>query len=247
MAFAQGRYIFITGRSRGIGAATARLAARTGYAVAINYISARQRAEATVGHLLSSGVSAIAVEGDVADAASVQRMFETADGALGRLCGLINCAGIPGQFGPNVDFDAKQAERVLKVNVVGTMLCCQAASLRMSTQHGGEGGAIVNISSAAARLGGSGILPYASSKGAIDTFTLGLALELASRGIRVNAVSPGVIDTEMQPPGRVEAIGPQLPMGRAGRAEEVADAILYLLGSSASYVAGAVLDVSGAR
>jgi NAD(P)-dependent dehydrogenase (short-subunit alcohol dehydrogenase family) len=175
-------------------------------------------------------------------------MFAALDKDFGGLTALVNSAGIIGPHGRIEAVSAAALNQLFAINVTGTLICCREAIRRMSRSHGGPGGAIVNLSSAAARIGGAGeTVPYAASKGAIDSLTFGLAQELAGEGIRVNAVSPGVIDTEIQPPGRIERVGPNLPMKRAGKAEEVASAILYLLSEEASYVSGTVLDVTGAR
>ncbi|HUZ73817.1 MAG TPA: SDR family oxidoreductase [Stellaceae bacterium] len=240
--------LVITGGGRGIGAKVAVAAARHGYRLAIGYRSNRARAEAVAADVAKAGGEAIAVAADIADEAAVVRFFATVDRELGRLSGLVNSAGIIGPSGRIEAVAAAGLAELMAVNVTGTLLCCREAIRRMSTAHGGSGGAIVNLSSAGSRLGGAGsTIPYAASKGAIDSLTFGLAQEVAAEGIRVNAVSPGVIDTEIQPPGRVEQIGPLLPMKRVGRPEEVAEAILFLLSDAASYVSGAVLNVSGAR
>jgi NAD(P)-dependent dehydrogenase (short-subunit alcohol dehydrogenase family) len=240
--------IIVTGGGRGIGAAVAQEAARLGYAVAVGYREKRDRADQTVARIVELGAKAIAVECDVAHEDSVTRLFATVDRELGRVTALVNSAGVIGPTGRVESCDAKGLRALFDVNVTGTLLCCREAIKRMSTKHGGQGGAIVNLSSTAARLGGAGdVVPYAASKGAIDTLTFGLAQELATEGIRVNALRAGVIDTEIHPPGRVERMGPNLPMKRPGKPEEVAKAILYLLSPEASYVSGAVLDVAGAR
>jgi NAD(P)-dependent dehydrogenase (short-subunit alcohol dehydrogenase family) len=224
------------------------LAARSGWDVAINFQSNRDRADAVVDSIREAGGKATAYSGDVADENDVASLFAAVDRDFGPLAGLVNSAGIIGPHGRIDEVDATALARLFAINVTGTLLCSREAIRRMSNKHGGKGGAIVNLSSAAARLGGAGeTVPYAASKGAIDSLTFGLAQELAGEGIRVNAVSPGVIDTEIQPAGRVARVGPLLPMKRAGTAEEVATAILYLLSDAASYVAGAVLDVSGGR
>jgi NAD(P)-dependent dehydrogenase (short-subunit alcohol dehydrogenase family) len=240
--------LVVTGGGRGIGAATCLAAARRGYRVCVGYQSNRARADQVVEAIRAGGGEAIAVAADVADEAAILRLFETVDRELGRLTGLVNSAGVAGPVGRMDSCDAQALRAVFDANVVGTMLCCREAVRRMSTRHGGNGGAIVNIGSRLSTLGGGGeMVPYAASKAAIDTFTIGLAQEVAAEGIRVTAVSPGLIDTEIQPPGRVERVGPTLPMKRPGRPEEVAEAILWLLSDSASYVAGTILGVSGAR
>ncbi len=240
--------VLITGGSRGLGAATALLAAGQGWNVAINYQSNRARADAVVDAIHKSGGKAIAYQADVADEAAVVAMFAAVDRDFGTLEGLVNSAGIIGPHGRIDQVDAAGLARLFAINITGTFICSREAIRRMSTKHGGKGGAIVNLSSAASRLGGPGeSVPYAASKGAIDSLTFGLGQEVAGEGIRVNAVSPGMIDTEIQPPGRIAKNGPNLPMKRAGTAEEVAAAIFYLLSDEASYVAGAVLGVSGGR
>jgi len=242
------KILLITGGSRGIGAATALAAAKSGYVVALTYVSAEDRAAKVVGAIRDEGGRALAIHGDVAIEKDVERIFSTVDAELGPIFGLVNSAGIAGPQSPLSALKTEDLWQVFGVNVVGTFLCCREASQRMSTARGGRGGVIVNVSSAASRLGAPGVgVHYAATKGAVDTLTFGLAQELGKEGIRVNAVSPGVIDTEMQPPGRVAAMTPILPMGRVGKAEEVANAIVWLLGSDASYVSGAVLNVSGAR
>ncbi|HXQ52791.1 MAG TPA: SDR family oxidoreductase [Stellaceae bacterium] len=240
--------LVITGGGRGIGARVALAAARQGCHMALGYQQNRARAEAVVAEVARAGGRAVAIPMELAEEASIVRFFEMIDRELGPIDGLVNSGGI---IGPSGRIEAVQGAGLTElwaINITGTMLCSREAIRRMSTKHGGKGGAIVNLSSAASRLGGAGeTVPYATSKGAIDSFTFGLGQEVASEGIRVNAVSPGVIDTEIQPPGRVERIGPMLPMKRIGRPEEVAAAILWLLSDAASYVSGAVLNVSGGR
>ncbi|HEX6157690.1 MAG TPA: SDR family oxidoreductase [Burkholderiales bacterium] len=240
--------MLITGGGRGIGAATARLAARQGYRVCVNYRaderSARQLAE-QIGH------NAIAVQGDVSVEADVLRMFREAD-KLGPLAVLVNNAGIVDRSSRVENLSAERIQRMLAINVTGSFLCAREAVKRMSTRHGGKGGAIVNVSSMAAKFGGAGdYVDYAASKGAIDTLTIGLAKEVGAEGIRVNAVRPGVIRTEIHAtsgdPGRVERIGATAALQRGGDAEEVARAILWLASAEASYITGALLDVSGGR
>ena len=244
--------ILITGASRGIGAATALQAARAGYTVAVNYHANAQAANQVVQQIRSLGATAIAVQADVAKEEQVLAMFATVDAQLGPLRALVNSAGVV-DVASRVDaMTVARLRRMFDTNVIGSMLCAREAVLRMSTRHGGAGGAIVNLSSVAATLGGAGqYVDYAASKGAIDSFTVGLAREVAAEGIRVNAVRPGVIDTEIHASGgqpeRAQQLAAVIPMQRAGTAEEVASAILWLLGCSAGYTTGALLDVGGGR
>jgi NAD(P)-dependent dehydrogenase (short-subunit alcohol dehydrogenase family) len=244
--------MLVTGASRGIGAATARLAAARGFAVAVNYMASRQAAEALVDEIVAAGGRAIAVQGNVAVEADVKRLFETVDGELGRLRVLINNAGILETAMRLDEMAVERWQRVLATNVVGSFLCAREAIRRMSTRHGGSGGTIVNVSSAASRLGGPGeFIDYAASKGAIDTMTIGLSKEVAREGIRVNAVRPGLIETEIHAsggqPDRVERLKDAVPMGRGGTPEEVAEAILWLASEPSSYVTGVLLDVTAGR
>lgn len=246
------KVMLITGASRGIGAATARLAAQRGYALGINYRQQREAAEALVGEIEAGGGRALALCADVGDEAQVLRMFESLDRVFGRLDVLVNNAGMLERQMRLEDMDVARLERVLRANVVGSFLCAREAIKRMSTRHGGQGGAIVNLSSIAARLGAPNeYIDYAAAKGAIDSMTLGMAKELAADGIRVNAVRPGVIRTEIHAsggePDRVERVRQSVPMGRGGEAEEVANAILWLASEEASYTSGALLDVGGGR
>jgi NAD(P)-dependent dehydrogenase (short-subunit alcohol dehydrogenase family) len=243
--------ILVTGGSRGIGAATSLLAAERGYAVVVNYAGNVDAAEAVVAAIHAKGGEAIAVRGDVSLPEDVEHIFKAAD-RLGPLTGLVNNAGVIGRTSRVEGLDAERIARILAVNVTGSFLCAIAAIKRMSTKHGGQGGSIVNLTSAAARLGGANsYVDYAAAKGAIDTFTVGLALELAAEGIRVNAVRPGVIETDIHAsggePDRVARLTPLLPMGRAGTAEEVAKAILWLISAESSYSTGTVVTVSGGR
>jgi len=240
--------LVITGGSRGIGARVAFGAARRGCRMALAYQKNRARADAVVAEAARLGGQAVALPMELADEASIVRFFAEIDRTLGPCDGLVNSGGILGPSGRIEAVPAAGLAEIMAVNVTGTFLCCREAIRRMSTKHGGKGGAIVNLGSAASRLGAPGEnVPYAASKGAVDSLTFGLAQEVAAEGIRVNAVSPGVIDTEIQPPGRVERVGPLLPMKRVGRPEEVAEAILWLLSDASSYVSGAVLNVSGGR
>jgi len=244
--------LLITGGGRGIGAATARLAAKRGYAVAVNYASNSLAADEVVRAIRAEGGTAMAVRADVGDEAQVLAMFEQVDAKLGRLTALVNNAGIVDVTARVDEMSVARLERMFRINVIGSFLCAREAVRRMSTRHGGTGGAIVNVSSGASRLGSPGqYVDYAASKGAIDTFTVGLAKEVADEGIRVNAVRPGVIDTEIHAsggmPDRAAALGPQIPMKRAGTADEIAGAILWLLSAEASYTTMALLDVTGGR
>ncbi len=244
--------VLITGGSRGIGAATAVLAAGRGYAVCVNYRSNAQAADAVVTAIAKAGGSAIAVQGDVSVESDVVRLFETCDARLGRLTALVNNAAIL-ETQTRVDsMDAARLQRILATNVTGAFICAREAVKRMSTRHGGSGGAIVNLSSRASVLGSPGeYVDYAASKAAVDTLTIGLAQEVAGEGIRVNAVRAGIIYTEIHAsggePGRVDRMKAFVPMRRGGTAEEVAKAILWLLSDDASYTTGSFLDVSGGR
>ncbi|PHP68541.1 NAD(P)-dependent oxidoreductase [Zhengella mangrovi] len=248
----EARVLLVTGGSRGIGAAVALGAAREGWRVAVNYVSNARAADLVVEQILQAGGEAIAVPGDVGKEADILSMFETVDRRWGRLDGLVNNAGVVDRKARVDQMSATRLERMFRINVTGSMLCAREAVKRMSTEHGGRGGAIVNLSSAAARLGSPGwYVDYAASKGAIDTFTTGLALEVAGEGIRVNAVRPGIIATDIHAsggePDRVAQTRGMLPMKREGQASEIADGILYLLSDRASYVTGAILDITGGR
>ena len=244
--------LLITGASRGIGAATARLAAQAGWAVAVNYTANSLAADEVVRAIRASGGNAITVQADVADEAQVLRMFEKIDAKLGRLTGLVNNAGVVDVTARLDEMPVARWRRMFDINVIGSLLCAREAVRRMSTRHGGDGGSIVNVSSAAARLGAPGqYLDYAATKGAIDSFTIGLAREVAAEGIRVNAVRPGLIETDIHAsgglPDRVRDLQHQVPMQRGGTAEEVAQAIVWLLSDAASYTTMSLLDVSGGR
>ncbi|HEY0845854.1 MAG TPA: SDR family oxidoreductase [Noviherbaspirillum sp.] len=246
------RVMVVTGGSRGIGAATARLAAAQGYAVCISYVRDRGAANDVVDAIKSGGGEAIAVQADVSQEADVVRLFDKVDHSLGRVKALVNNAGILERQMRVEEMDMARLVRVFATNVFGSFLCAREAIKRMSNRHGGSGGAIVNVSSVAARLGAPDeYVDYAASKGAIDTMTIGLAKEVAAEGIRVNAVRPGVIYTEIHAsggePGRVDRLASAIPMKRGGEADEVAHAIFWLLSDEASYTTGAILDVTGGR
>ena len=244
--------VLITGGSRGIGAATALLAARHGYAVAVNYAANSLAADEVVRQIRQAGGQAMAVQADVASEAQVVAMFEKIDAKFGRLTALVNNAGVVDQTTRVEAITLARLQRMFEINVFGSFLCAREAVRRMSTRHGGSGGAIVNVSSVAARLGAPGqYVDYAAAKGAIDTFTVGLAKEVAAEGIRVNAVRPGIIETDIHAsgglPDRARDMASQVPMQRAGSAGEVAESIVWLLGESSSYTTGALLDVTGGR
>jgi NAD(P)-dependent dehydrogenase (short-subunit alcohol dehydrogenase family) len=244
--------LLITGGSRGIGAATALLAAQQGWAVAVNYSSNSLAADEVVRQIRATGGTAITVQADVADEAQVLAMFEKVDAKLGRLSGLVNNAGVVDRAARVDEMSVARWRRLLDTNILGSFLCAREAVRRMSTRHGGEGGAIVNVSSVAATLGAPGwYVDYAATKGAIDTFTVGLAREVATEGIRVNGVRPGMIDTEIHASGgepeRARQVAPQIPMKRPGTAPEIANAIVWLLSEQASYATGSILDVAGGR
>ncbi|MGX5832208.1 SDR family oxidoreductase [Mesorhizobium sp. 43Arga] len=246
------KVLLVTGGSRGIGAAVCRLGAKAGYRVAVNYASYKAAADVLVGEIKAAGGEAFAVKGDVGSEADIISIFEAVDRSYGRLDAVVNNAGIVDAKARVDEMSAARLERMMRINVVGSILCAREAVKRMSTRHGGKGGAIVNISSAAAVLGApDNYVDYAASKGAIDTFTIGLAREVALEDIRVNAVRPGIIDTDIHAsggqPDRVALIQDTLPMKRAGTADEVAGAVLYLLSDAASYTTGAILNVSGGR
>src|SRR6266446_2016535 len=244
--------VVITGASRGIGAATARLAAERGHDVCVNFRASESAAQAVVAGVLASGRRAIAVQADVASEPDVVRLFETVDAKLGSLGGLVNNAGILERQMRVEQMDAGRIGRVFATNATGAFVCAREAVRRMSTRHGGGGGAIVNVSSRASVLGAPGeYVDYAASKAALDALTVGLAREVAGEGIRVNGVRAGIIETEIHArggePGRVARLGPQQPMGRGGEAIEVARAIIWLLSDEASYTTGTFIDVAGGR
>jgi NAD(P)-dependent dehydrogenase (short-subunit alcohol dehydrogenase family) len=246
------RVVLVTGGSRGIGAATALLAAKRGWSVAVNYTSNEAAAHQVVQAVREAGRRAIAVRADVADEAQVVRMFEEVDAQLGRITDLVNNAGVVDVAARVDEMSGARLQRMFGINVIGSILCAREAVRRMSTRHGGRGGAIVNVSSAASRLGSpSQYVDYASAKGAVDAFTLGLAKEVAAEGIRVNAVRPGLIETDIHAsggiPDRVKQLAHQVPMQRGGSAEEVANAIVWLLSEEASYTTMSLLEVSGGR
>lgn len=246
------KVLLVTGGSRGIGAAIARLAARQGYAVCLSYLGQREAAAAVVASIAEAGCTALAVQADVAVEDDVLRLFSQVDAAFGPLTALVNNAGILERQSRVEDMDAARISRVFATNVVGSFICAREAVRRMSTRHGGAGGAIVNLSSRAARLGSPNeYVDYAASKAAIDTLTIGLAKEVAAEGIRVNAVSPGLIYTDIHAsggdPGRVDRVKSAVPMQRGGSPEEVARAVLWLLSDDASYTTGASIDVAGGR
>ena len=246
------KVLLVTGGSRGIGAATCLLAARQGWAVAVNYTAHSLAADEVVRTIRAGGGRAMAVQADVADEAQVLRMFEQVDARFGRLTGLVNNAGVVDVTARVEDMSVARWRRMFDINVIGSLICAREAVRRMSTRHGGSGGSIVNVSSAAARLGAPGqYVDYAAAKGAIDAFTIGLAKEVGGEGIRVNAVRPGLIETEIHAsgglPNRVKDLQHLVPMQRGGSAQEVAEAIVWLLGEGASYTTMSLIDISGGR
>ncbi len=240
--------LLIAGGSRGIGAATARLAGARGYDVAVNYNSNGNAAASVVAAVKKSGGQALALQGDMGKEDDIVGVFNAAADKLGALTHFVHSAGIIGPMSRLDEVSTQTLRDVLEIDTLGAMLCVRECVRRMSTKHGGKGGSIVLLSSMAATIGGATeSVWYAAAKGAIDSLTIGVSREVAKEGIRVNAISPGMIDTDIQPPGRVERLLPVLPMGRAGSADEVAEAILFLLSDGASYINGANLRVSGAR
>jgi NAD(P)-dependent dehydrogenase (short-subunit alcohol dehydrogenase family) len=252
MATDNTKVVLVTGASRGIGAATAILAGKQGWTVVVNYVANAVAADAVMRHIMAAGGRAIAVQADVAVQADITRLFATVDEKLGRLDALVNNAGVVDMPARVDGMSVERLERMWTTNITSSFVCAGEAVKRMSTKYGGKGGAIVNLSSAAARLGSPGqYVDYAASKAAIDTLTIGLAKEVASEGIRVNAVRPGVIDTEIHAsgglPDRVAQLAAQLPMQRAGTAHEVAEAIVWLMSETSSYTTGSIVDVTGGR
>ena len=244
--------LIVTGAGRGIGAAIARLAARHGYAVAVNYAGSEAAAHEVVRQIEAEGGRAAAIQADIAEEADVKRLFTQAEATLGPLRALVNNAGITGGFARVEAVEAAPLARMLAINVTGTILCAREAVRRMSTSRGGSGGSIVNISSLVARTGGAGEwVHYAASKGAVNSFTIGLAREVGGEGIRVNAVAPGLIETDLHAdngaPDRVGRMAPSVPMQRGGRPEEVAEGVLWLLSPAASYTTGTILEIGGGR
>ena len=240
--------LLIAGGSRGIGAATAKFAGARGYDVAINYKSNAKAAASVVDAVKAAGGKAVAIQGDMVTEQAIERVFDEAARALGPLTQFVHSSGIVGDASRLDEATAQTIREVLDIDTYGAMLCLRACMRRMSTKHGGKGGSVVMVSSMAATIGGANeCVWYAAAKAGVDAMVVGAAREVAKEGMRVNAVSPGVIDTEIQPPGRIDRVAPMLPMGRPGKAEEVAETILFLLSDAASYVNGANIRVSGAR
>jgi len=242
------KVLLVTGGSRGIGAAIVKLASSRGYDIAINYLSDSAAAETVAKAARAAGRRAITIQGDMARESDITRTFATIDRELGKLTHLVYNSGSTGGYSRLEDADPAMMRAVLELNVLGALLCVKAGSARMSTRKGGQGGSIVLLSSMAAVLGSAGeYVWYAASKGAVDSMTVGLSRELAAEGIRVNAVAPGLIETTLHPPGRLERLAPQMPIARAGTPEEVAEGVLFLLSDAASYTTGTILRVSGGR
>ncbi len=240
--------LLIAGGSRGIGASTARLAGARGYDVAVNYKSNAKAAGAVVDAVKAAGGKAVALQGDMIDEATIERVFDQTAKSLGPVTHFLHSAGIVGDASRLDEASAQTIRDVLDIDTFGAMLCLRACMRRMSTKHGGKGGSVVMVSSMAATIGGANeCVWYAAAKAAVDAMVVGAAREVAKESMRINAVSPGVIDTDIQPPGRIDRVTPMLPMGRPGKAEEVAEAILFLLSDASSYVNGANIRVSGAR
>ena len=245
---AMNKILLVTGGSRGIGKSIALLAAKNGFDVAVNYSSNPHAAEETLQQILEHGVRAVALKADISSETEVETLFAALDSSLGRITHLVNSAGITGKRGRLDGASASEMRRTLEINTLGTLLCARAAVLRMSTLHGGNGGAMVNLSSAAATLGSPGdYIWYAASKAAVDAITIGLAKEVALEGIRVNAIAAGFIATDMSPPERLEQVVPTVPMKRAGTSEEIAAAALFLLSEQSAYTTGAILRIAGGR
>jgi NAD(P)-dependent dehydrogenase (short-subunit alcohol dehydrogenase family) len=244
--------LIVTGASRGIGAAVAMLAGERGYAVAVNFATSEAEANRVVNEIVAAGGRGVAIQGDVSNEEQIVRMFEIAERELGPITALVNNAGITGGFARVEEVTSAAIANVMAVNVAGTILCSREAVRRMSTRRGGTGGAIVNISSIAARTGAAGEwVHYAASKGAVESFTIGLAREVATEGIRVNAVAPGLVETGLHAasgePGRLQRLMGTIPMGRAGMPREIAEGVLWLLSAGASFTTGATLEIGGGR
>lgn len=246
------KVILITGASRGIGRSAALLAGARGWSVGVNYASNEKAADETVAAVRAAGGKAVAIQGDVRDEAAIIAMFDATEEAFGKLDGVVNNAGIVAPGSPLAEMDIERLKRIFDTNVLGAYLCAREAARRLSRSRGGKGGAIVNVSSAAARLGAPAeYVDYAGSKGAIDVLTIGLSKELGPEGVRVNAIRPGLIETDIHAsggrPDRAQVLGVQTPLGRPGTADEVGETIVWLLSDASSYVTGAILDVTGGR